>query len=430
MKMDEKQIDSFLKNRAKMEHIEMPEELNQRIHSTIKGLPKPRKCIKRWIAVAAAIILIGLGLSPSYAQDIPIIKSVFSYFSQTDYYNEQYVKYSAVVNKSENDQNYTVSINEVAVDDNFLVLSYTVKGSKDFTEEFASSPFLFGKASADGKNLTGPTMKAEMINKSSFAGYLSYFIGREKLSDMFELDFKVTQISQTKTNLAFKFDISKTVAENDSEVILSDVSTTLPFGQMKITKVAMSPFGNSIMFSVDNPNPKPMIHKFFVLDENGKSLYVTGTTSNGRNLHEVFFIKGENTPKELTLIPYRFSSDYDLKPVEFLSEPLRNTPITFSPREGTRLIVEKAVFNGSEAQLFYRIVGVYPLGYAVRVVLFDDQGKQIFPLSNTEQRIDPETNQFIVHFDGLDNNREYKVATPKLNDLEVLDGNKIIIPLE
>ena len=429
--MDEKQMDSFLRQKAKMEQIELPEAINHKIDSTMKGLPKPRRLLKRGIAVAVAFILIGVGFSPTYAQNIPIIKSVFSYFSQTeDFYNKQYLKYSAAVDRSETDENFTVTINEVAVDDNYLVMSYTVEGNEDFSEEFASSPYLSGRASVNGKDLTGPAIKAEMIDKFSFAGYLSYFIGREQLPDNFTLDFQLNHICQTKSNLSFSFDISKTVAENDSEVAYPSVSADLPFGEVTVTKVAMSPLGNSIMLSVANPDPNPMIHKFFILDETGRSLYVTGNTSNGRNLHEVFFIKGENIPKDLTLIPYRFSPDYDLKPVEFLSEKLKNVPITFEPRNGTQLIVEKAVFTGSQAQVHYKIDGVYPYGYAVKLVLFDDQGSQIFPTQNTEQLIDPETNQFIVQFDGLDENKEYKISTPRLNDLEVLDKYKIVIPLE
>lgn len=429
--MDEKQMDSFLKQKAKMEQIELTEAINHKIDSTMKELPKPRRLIKRGIAVAAAFIMIGVGFSPSYAQNIPIIKSVFSYFSQTEnFYNKQYLKYSATVDRSETDQNFTVTINEVAVDDNYLVMSYTVKGNEDFSDEFAPSPYLFGKASVNGKNLTGPAMKAEMIDKSSFAGYLSYFIGREQLPSNFTLDFQLTHIYQTKSNLSFSFDISKTVAENDSEVFYPNISASFPFGEVTVTKVAMSPLGNSIMLSIANPDPKPMIHKFFILDDTGRSLYVTGNTSNGRDLHEVFFIKGKSTPKELTLIPYRFSPDYDLKPIEFLSEELASTPITFEPRDETQLIIEKAVFNGSQAQVYYRINGVYPFAYAVKLVLFDDLGNQIFPNNNTEQLIDSETNQFIIQFDGLDENKEYNIATPRLNDLEVLDKYKIEIRLE
>lgn len=435
MIMDEKQIDNFIKQKAKMEQMKLPTGINHKIDSAMKGLPKPqrliRRLIKRGIAVAAVVILIGVGFSPSYAQNIPIIKSVFSYFSQTgDFYNKQYVKYSAAVDRSESDRNFTVTINEVAVDDNYLVMSFTAKGNEDFSEEFASSPYLFGKASVNGKNLTGPAMEAEMIDPSSIAGYLSYFIGREQLPNNFTLDFHITQIDQTTSNLRFSFDISKTVAENDSQLVYPNVYVALPFGEVTVTKVAMSPLGNSVMLNVANPDPKPMIHKFFILDDTGRSLYVTGNTSNGKDLHEVFFIKGTGTPKELTLIPYRFSPDYDLKPVEFLSEQLKNTPITFEPRDGTQLIVEKAVTNGSQAQVYYTINGVYPHGYAVKLVLFDDQGKQVFPANNTEQLIDPKTNQFIVQFDGLDENKEYQIATPRLNDLEVLDKYKIVIPLE
>lgn len=62
--------------------------------------------------------------------------------------------------------------------------------------------------------------------------------------------------------------------------------------------------------------------------------------------------------------------------------------------------------------------------------MFDDKGKEILPRGNTEQLIDPETNEFVAELDRLDEKREYKVATPQLNDLIVFNENAISVPLK
>ncbi|MDA8226763.1 MAG: hypothetical protein M0T74_03505 [Desulfitobacterium hafniense] len=78
-------------------------------------------------------------------------------------------------------------------------------------------------------------------------------------------------------------------------------------------------------------------------------------------------------------------------------------------------------------KVYYSVEGLYPDGYAAKMVLIDDKGKVIIP-SGSEILIDPDTNEFMTQFDSLDPNRECKVATLQLNDLIILNENKISVP--
>ena len=102
----------------------------------------------------------------------------------------------------------------------------------------------------------------------------------------------------------------------------------------------------------------------------------------------------------------------------------------FRPSNDSTVSVIKIESDNLITKVYYSVEGLYPDGYAAKMVLIDDKGKVILPRGGSEILIDPETNEFMTEFDGLDQNREYKVATPQLNDLTIFNENKISVPLK
>jgi len=442
--MNERQIDSFLKEKARTEQIRVSDQVEEQISCTMQHLPRHRKALKPGLAIAAVLLASVVALtaiSPTYAENLPILKSVFKYLGRSgDYTHSQYSKYATQVNQSVTDKGYTVTVNEIAADDNFVVISFTVNSSKGFSKDLSANPYLFGSLTESGRIIANGTGRAEMVDENTFAGYTSYFVGRDKLPEELSLNYKVEQVDDTKGDWSFNFKTAKQGTGKDSKVISPNIAASLPFTEFKVSKVILSPFANTLMLNATH-SKWPNHYGFFVLDDKGKALYVNGENERGRNLEknipgqqpsteqEVFFVKGKEEPKELTLIPYTFDPNYDTKPPVFLSASARNLPVVFTPGNNTKVTVTKIESNASGAEVHYTVEGLYPYGYAVKMVLLDEKGNTVFPKDGGEQLIDPETNEFVARFNRLDSNKEYKVATPQLNDLEVLMDNKITVPL-
>ena len=369
-------------------------------------------------------------IPPAYAENLPILKSVFEFFGKSgDYTNNQYLKYATPVNQSVTDKGYTLTVNEVVADDNLIVVSYTAKGTKPFSKEFSDMPYVFGDLNQSGKLLTNGTGQGKLLDEFTFAGYVSYFVGKDSIPKKLDLNFKVNQIDTTHGKWNFSFTVSKQSTSKESKVVYPKVTASLPFANLKVSKVVLSRFANTLMLNLSDTK-QPGHYSFFVLDDQGKSLYVIGEDRGTVSEQNISFLKGKEELKGITLIPFTFSADYDLNPIKWLSESTKVLPIVFRPSNDSTVSVIKIESDNLITKVYYSVEGLYPDGYAAKMVLIDDKGKVILPRGGSEILIDPETNEFMTEFDGLDQNREYKVATPQLNDLTIFNENKISVPLK
>jgi len=307
-------------------------------------------------------------------------------------------------------------------------LSYTAKGTKPFSKDFSDMPYVFGGLTQSGRLLTNGTGQGKLLDKFTFAGYVSYFVGKDSIPQKLDLNFAVNQIDTTHGKWNFSFTVPKQSISKESKVVYPNVTTSLPFAELKVSKVVLSRFANTLMLNLSNT--KQSVHyKFFVLDDKGKSLYVIQGGQGPVSEQNISFLKGKEELKGITLIPFIFSPDYDLNPIKWLSESTKVLPIVFRPSNNSTVSVRKIDSDNHITKVYYSIEGLYPDGYAAKMVLIDDKGKVITP-SGSEILINPETNEFMTEFDGLDQNREYKVATPQLNDLTIFNENKISVPLK
>ncbi|HZK84210.1 MAG TPA: hypothetical protein VFC58_05930 [Desulfosporosinus sp.] len=198
---------------------------------------------------------------------------------------------------------------------------------------------------------------------------------------------------------------------------------------MNLALVVLSRFANTLMLNLSDIK-QPSHYHYFVLDDQGKSLYVIGNGQGSASKQNISFVKGKEDLNEITLIPYTFKSDYDLNPIKWLPKSTKVLPIVFHPGNDSAVSVKKIESDNLITKVYYSVEGLYPEGYVTKMVLIDDKGKVILPRGGSEILIDPETNEFMAEFDTLDKNIEYKVATPQLNDITIFKEYKISIPLK
>lgn len=142
--MNENYMDEIIKRELKKETIEVPEDIKSKINDTIVNLnTRKKKKTKLKIAVSVAAIFVAfltLGITmPAYAQNIPIIGSIFKLLDNGVY--EEYDEYSSDINVTKESNGVKVTISSIVYDGIDLNVAYTVERD----EPIKSNPHILGK---------------------------------------------------------------------------------------------------------------------------------------------------------------------------------------------------------------------------------------------------------------------------------------------
>lgn len=433
MYVRDRMIDDIIKEKIKSEKIIIPQKINDQVNNTMKLLPKRQnKFINQGIAIAAILLvsfITVININPSSATNVPILKSVFQFFNQN-----QYVEFSTKHNSSTIDKGYTVNINEIAVDENYLVLGYTVESLTSFSN--ISDISLWGTLKLNGKELKNSLMNisnSELVNENTFAGYQVYYVGRENLQNQFTLDFEINRIDSTEGNWAFRFEVSKGNTDKVSTII--DYNDILSFAgkEIELEKVMFSAFSNTIQLS-SKYDPENQGFPFFtLLDDQNRALpseKIYGRKMENSYKYDMHFYRGKSIPESLKLVSYTLNPDYDLNPLKLQTESALDFPIVLSPSKNTNIVVNNLTFNETNTMLSYYIEGFYPFNHTITLVLQDEKGNTIYPLEQG-YAIDKQTNDLVLKFPPLDKNKAYKIGTPisLFEDVTILTEHIIEIPL-
>ena len=132
MKINDELFDKKVKEKLKLENNVVPDYANNAFENgIIKGVNNKRKRSKNIVAMASACIAVTIILGvtlPTYAGDLPILRNIVDYFTDSRYKN--YDKYASDLNISKESNGVTITINKVIYDGLDLAVFYTVEGDK------------------------------------------------------------------------------------------------------------------------------------------------------------------------------------------------------------------------------------------------------------------------------------------------------------
>lgn len=339
-----KHLDDKIKNMAKSEETNVPEGFSERVdsllekltekpikHGTSNNLKPMRKIRKISSLVAAAalmVVLMPAVMAITSPRVVNMAEGAISYFSapkEFRYLSKQaeYEKYNAEVGISTSDQGINITLDNIAVDDNYINVFYTLVsedpiqllGDAGEPEKWrlgwAAVHFWF---KADGRYIE-PAAQGEtdayLVDPYTMKG-MQRFALLDQLKDNFDLEMYTNWIGniEGQWHIAVNVDkssvavASNTVMPNQKAKVTSGWGENTASHNITVKKVSLSPFGNQIVLSERGDN---IFYNFALRDDKGEYLPVIPAGIRSRNIlktdNSFEFIARSQGLKSVTLIP-------------------------------------------------------------------------------------------------------------------------------
>lgn len=326
-------FDEKLKARAEREGSPTPEGFDDRIANRLQSLPAPERPTRRLplrravvVGIAAALCLAGAAAAPTV---ISMARGAINYFDSerhTAYGSQQdkFEAYNAAVGLSQKNGERTLTIDNIAVDDSYLNVFYTLTSetplalpSTDATPAeirvSLSAPHFW--AVIDGKKLepTG-TIESEAyaVDDRTLKGMERIALTRA-LPDEFELLLYTGGTDAIKdAEFQFSLAVDKSAVAVESLSVEPKIDFTVDYStvnrrhDVRVERVSISPFGSTITLSEVASDP---FTAFVLRDDQGKYLtrLTAGSIGSGilrDRVSNVFeFLGADTDTKSITLIP-------------------------------------------------------------------------------------------------------------------------------
>ena len=333
-------FDEKLKARAEREGAPIPEGFDSRMDALLDTLPPqvqparkrraPRLAV--CIGVAAAMVVGAAAAAPAVLE---MAQNAIDYFDQNQHseyanYQGKYEQFNAAVGMSDTNGDQTLTIDNIAVDDSYLMIFSTLKSEAPLElqdGEYATlstrikwtAPNFFAEINGELLDTTGPIEKeARLVDEYTLTSVQRIAL-KELLPDQFDLllfDGGTSDISQSDFQFEMSVDKSAVAVETltvepkqDFTVDISAEYQGEPIHlhyEPRIERVSISPFGSTITLSEAAVDP---LTSFVLRDDKGNYLPVLYTGSVGgseirRATNTFEFLGADLDTKSVTLIPY------------------------------------------------------------------------------------------------------------------------------
>jgi hypothetical protein len=461
-------FDEKLKTDARQETVAVPDGFDERIDQKLAGLAagknKKSPAFKVLLIAAAFLALSAVTVLASPAVQ-RMAQGIIAYFSsgQDSAYasqKEELQKYSSVVDVAVQDQGITLKIDNIAVDDGYINVFYTVQGSAPIkilgreVDPMAwrlewTAPTLFFKA--DGQELTLPALieqEAYLENVTTLKG-MERFAVVESLPDNFRLEIFTNYILNVKGNWQLALDIDKSAVRADTRVVTPGIKASVtsgwdqPFAHtVTVDKVLISPFGSQLVLTEMVNDCKVFADGDFTLrDDQGRFLdIVSSQRSAGREKETVTvtnsfeFLNGNPEMKDLTLIPlsYRLRQEAGSFAPVMATAPLSPAPFRLQQSELGTIVVDKIDLSAQGLKITYHADGILEFAY---FFLLDQNARELKNLKlAVDRKVDRQTGQHIDTYTFTNHPTAAEIAAIRqigtlTYDLKLRTAEQVAIPL-
>lgn len=331
-------FDEKLKARAQREDSPIPEGFDERMDALLHDLPEQVTPIKKrraprtavCIGVAAALVVGAAAAAPTMLE---MARNAIGYFAQnsgSEYaeYQGKYEKYNAAVAMSDTNGDQTLTIDNIAVDDSYMLVFYTLKsktsielvGTDDDPQSWRANwtaPTFFAQINGEALDTTGAIEnEATMPDEYTLTG-VHRIVLKAALPDQFDLllyDGSSNDINDA--NFQFAMSVDKSAVAVETLTVEPKQDFTVDFStdsdgqtyhlhyEPRIERVSISPFGSTITLSEQAEDP---MTNFVLRDDKGNYLPVISNGSVGggigRATNSFEFLGADLDTKSVTLIP-------------------------------------------------------------------------------------------------------------------------------
>lgn len=461
-----------IKAYAGKETVLVPDGFDERIEKKLAGLPfrnaKKNPVLK--VLLVAAVFSILSAVTVLASPDIRrMAQGIISYFSagQISAYSSQkkeLEKYNSAVGVAVQDQGIILKIDNIAVDDGYINVFYTVQsnspitivGSEDTPMTWRlgwTAPRFFFKA--DGRELAWPALieqEAYLENDSTLKG-MERFAVIESLPDNFRLELSTDQVLGVKGKWQMTLTIDKSATQTDTLVVTPEIQASVTSGwenlhkhDITVDKVLISPFGSQLILSEKSFDGGLFGEASFALrDDQGRFLDIVpsqrwaGAEKQTMKVTNSFeFLKGSTGMKTLTLIPVAsnlkqiVATDGSYSPV-MATAPLGPLPQRLQQNELGAVVVDAVDLSEQGLKITYHSQGILEF---VHFSLLDQNDRELKDLKlAVDQTVDRQTGRhtdtytFTHHPSAAAIARISRIGIITY-DLKLKTEEQIVIPLQ
>lgn len=333
--ISDEEFDRLTRSQAQAEPVFSPIGFEERMDEIMRRLPDeaqaaPKKTrrtrrTRRLLTAAAALLILGTATAAASPVLLPMAQNTVAYFNapQTFKYlsgKAAYETFNASVGASTEDKGITLTVDNIAVSDNYINVFYTVKseapivlrGDDTSPESWRAAwtaPYFWFKA--DGTYIEPPAqgeVEAYLTDEHTLTG-MQRFAVMAQLPVTFDLELYTEELlNQTGDwHIAMGVDKSAVSIETLTAAPAQKAKVSIGGTTHKITveKVSISPFGSQLVLRERSGNP---FSNFLLRDDKGNYLPVISEGLMGNSLmalsNSFEFMGGSLDMKSITMIPY------------------------------------------------------------------------------------------------------------------------------
>ena len=332
-------FDEKLKAHAAREQSPVPEVFDSRMDALLDTLPPqvqparkrraPRLAV--CIGVAAAMVVGAAAAAPAVLE---MAQNAIDYFDQNQHseyadYQGKYEQFNAAVGMSDTNGDQTLTIDNLAVDDSYMLVFYTLKsktpielaGTDDEPQSWRvrwTAPTFFAQVNGKQLDTTGTVENESAMPDAYTLTGVRRIVLKEALPEQFDLvlyDGGSSDISQS--NFQFEMSVDKSTVAVETLTVEPKQDFTVDISaeyqgepihlhyEPRIERISLSPFGSTITLSEEAVDP---LTNFVLRDDQGNFLPIlyTGSVGSeiGRATNTFEFLGADLDTKSVTLIPY------------------------------------------------------------------------------------------------------------------------------
>lgn len=391
------------------------------------------------IAAALTTVFVTTALAASPA-GMEVIENVISYFNSSEAYEvtsyEALSAHNEEIGVSASKDGYTLTLDNLATDDNFLHVFYTITADNG---KISDEYYPWFDCRINGKLIDGNNQKEEgyLVDEGTFKGVLKLNVSSMEVPESFKFEMysyadylieddpihnylynEYLDISDEDKSKMLYISITANKNSIKQESIVKEINKDIPKSSVHIDKIVISPFGNQIVLStkpVENKDEYESvlrsIDNFALFDDSGKSLDIlnSGYSMNidGSSLNAFEFLKADINTKKFKLIPVINIPQYD-EP-EMLTQKIGKYPITFKISDYGKIVITDIRISDGRVEIDYYKDGF--VRYDPATIILDDEGNNIEGLESklnwmNDTRVNYKDNSYTacIYYDGIDEN--------------------------
>lgn len=478
--MDEKNLKELIK---------IPDGLDDAVLMGIKRGKRERKRedkrnFFRKGTVAAGIAIGATGacaiVNPEIVSAIPIINSVFESFNTTLFGEptEKFKSSSQVVGSAITSNGSTITLNEVVVDENLIVMTllvesdflngYEGKNEEDF---FNLNYYTF----VDGEEINAIDSRIKKIDENKGAIILTYNIADLKIENKVDIKLEIDEITRAGKQKEGKWKYTLAMDKNtDGKRIDLGESIKYKGSELVAKELVTSKLTNTLILDGIDNNENFMIDQYIVRDNNGKyfgvrplgsSLYyetgkyeskleIVGDLSNSEYIeliqiknekliykaidgveHSLLKTTGSKDSEYENKVISRSATEEEIKAGYTLDKVYYYISIdkanefkkineliatSIDVGNGENIIIKNIETSNDTTKVIFESKGMYDYRDFSNMIILDEEMNALARSEGQRKvAIEDEANGlYSMTLDSIDINKKYKIAIPMLNDFK------------